>query len=147
MAYENDHDTLKLLRECDAGIKMGISSLDDMVSKAADPDLETALKQSKQEHINLRAEAEKQLSRMKDKGKSPNIMAKSMSSVKTNLTMQTGTDEDAARLITDGCVKGIGSLNRYLEKYCYADKKSKQLTKDIISAEQKLISEIDKFRG
>ena len=147
MSYENEHDTLKLLRECDAGIKMGISSLDDMVTKAADPELETALKQSKQEHIMLRAEAEKQLSRLKDKGKSPNAMAKSMSAVKTGLTMQTGTDKDAARLISDGCEKGISSLNKYLEKYHYADEKSKRLTREIISAEQHLITELDRFRG
>ena len=133
MAYENRHDTLKLLRECDAGLKMGISSLDDMVSKAADPELETALKQSKQEHIRLRAEAEKQLSMMKDKGKSPNPMAKSMSALKTGMTMQTGTDKDAARLISDGCEKGIGSLNKYLYRYHYAYEKSKRPTRDTIS--------------
>ncbi|MCI7766465.1 MAG: hypothetical protein MSJ26_00555 [Oscillospiraceae bacterium] len=147
MAYENEHDTLKLLRECDAGIKMGISSLDDMISKAADPELETALKQSKQEHISLRAETEKQLSRLRDKGKSPNPMAKTMSAAKTSITMQTGTDKDAARLISNGCDKGIDSLNKYLDKYHYADEKSKQLTRDIISAEQKLITELDRFRG
>ena len=29
-----EQDTVKLLRECDAGIKMGTSSIDDVVAKA-----------------------------------------------------------------------------------------------------------------
>ncbi|MGN1107105.1 MAG: hypothetical protein ACI4RH_10665 [Huintestinicola sp.] len=146
MQYENEKDTAKLLRECDAGIKMGISSLEDVISKTADPQLEQIFKQSRQEHINLRAETERQLSRIKDKGKSPNAMAKSMSSLKTQLTMQTGGDTDAARLVTKGCEKGIGSLNKYLDKYHYADEKSKKLTNELISAEQKLIGELDEYR-
>lgn len=147
MLYESEKDTKKLLRECDAGIKMGIASLDDMVSKAADPELEQVIRQSKQEHIKLRAETEKQLNKIGDKGKAPNPMAKSMSYVKTQLTMQTGTDRDAAGLVTKGCEKGIQSLNRYLDKYRYADSRSKTLAKDVIAAEQKLISELDKYGG
>lgn len=147
MPYDNEHDTSKLLRECDAGIKMGITSLEDVIPQTADPGLEQVLKQSRQEHIRLRAEAERQLNRIKDKGKSPGAMAKSMSSIKTQLTMQTGGDTDAARLVTKGCEKGIGTLNKYLDKYHYADEKSKRLTNELIAAEQKLVSELDRFKG
>ena len=147
MPYESEQDTKKLLRECDAGIKMGISSLEDVVSEASDPDLEQVLKQSRQEHIRLRAETEKQLSRIKDKGKSPRTMAKSVSSLKTQFTMQSGGDKDAAALVTKGCEKGISSLNKYLDKYHYADERSKRLTNEIISAEQQLISELNRFNG
>jgi len=146
MTYNNNLETGRLLRECDAGIKMGISSLDDMLSKAADPELEQLLSDSKQEHIALRAKAETQLNRIKDKGKSPNPIAKAMATVKTELTMMTGNDSDAARLIADGCEKGIRSLNKYLGQYPNADVQSRQLTSEIISAEQRLISQLDKFR-
>lgn len=147
MPYENEHDTSKLLRECDAGIKMGITSLEDVIPQTDDPRLEHILKQSRQEHIRLRAEAERQLNRINDKGKSPAAMAKSMSSLKTQFTMQTGDDTDAARLVTKGCEKGIGSLNKYLDKYRYADEKSKRLTNELIAAEQKLVSELDRFKS
>ena len=146
MPYENENDTAKLLRECDAGIKMGITSLEDVIPKAADPQLEQILKQGRQEHIRLRAETERQLNQLKDKGKSPTAMAKSMSSLKTQLTMNSGHDTDAARLVTKGCEKGIGSLNKYLDKYHYADEKSKHLTNELIAAEQQLVSELDTFR-
>lgn len=147
MPYENEHDTGKLLRECDAGIKMGITSLEDIASKAADPELEQILNQSRQDHIRLRAETERQLNRIKNKGKSPGAMAKSMSSLKTQFTMQGGGDSDAARLVTDGCEKGIKMLNKYLDKYHYADERSKKLTNEIIAAEQQLVSELNRFRG
>ncbi|MGN0636882.1 MAG: hypothetical protein ACI4J0_00790 [Huintestinicola sp.] len=147
MPYENEHDTSKLLRECDAGIKMGITSLEDVIPKAADPELEQILKQSRQEHIRLRAETERQLNRIKDKGRSAGAMAKSMSSLKTQLTMQTGDDTDAAMLVTNGCEKGIRTLNKYLDKYHYADEKSKRLTNELIAAEQQLVSELDSFRN
>lgn len=147
MPYENEHDTGKLLRECDAGIKMGITSLEDIASKAADPELEQILNQSRQDHIRLRAETERQLNRIKNKGKSPGAMAKSMSSLKTQYTMLGGGDSDAARLVTDGCEKGIKMLNKYLDKYHYADERSKKLTNEIIAAEQQLVSELNRFRG
>lgn len=145
MPYESEQDTAKLLRKCDAGIKMGITSLEDVIPKAADPKLEQLLKQSRQEHIRLRAETERQLNSIKDKGKSPSEMTKSMSSLKTQLTMQSGDDTDAARLVTRGCEKGIGSLNKYLDQYHYADEKSKRLTNELIAAEQKLIGELDTY--
>lgn len=147
MPYENEHDTAKLLRECDAGIKMGITSLEDVIPKAADPQLEQILKQGRQEHIRLRAETERQLNSLKDKGKSPSEPAKVMSSLKTQFTMQTGDDTDAAKLVTKGCEKGIGSLNKYLDKYHYADEKSKRLTNELIAVEQQLVSELDTFRN
>lgn len=147
MPYENEHDTAKLLRECDAGIKMGITSLEDVIPKAADPQLEQILKQGRQEHIRLRAETERQLNSLKDKGKSPSEPAKAMSSLKTRLTMQTGDDTDAAKLVTKGCEKGIGSLNKYLDKYHYADEKSKRLTNELIAVEQQLVSELDTFKN
>lgn len=147
MPYESEQDTSKLLRECDAGIKMGISSLEDVISQAADPRLEQILKQGRQEHIRLRAETERQLNRIKDKGKSPSAAAKSMSTLKTQLTMQSGGDSDAARLVTKGCERGIGSLNKYLDKYHYADENSKRLTNELIAAEQKLIGELEAYKN
>lgn len=147
MPYENEHDTAKLLRECDAGIKMGITSLEDVIPQAADPELEQILKQSRQEHIRLRAETERQLNRIKDKGRSPGAMAKSMSTLKTQVAMQTGGDEEAARLVTGGCKMGIRYLNKYLDKYHYADEKSKRLTNEIIAAEQQLVSELKRFES
>ena len=45
-----EDDTIKLLRECNAGIKMGISSLDDVMEHVKDSTLENLLKKSKETH-------------------------------------------------------------------------------------------------
>ena len=48
-----EDDTIKLLRECNAGIKMGISSLDDVMEHVKDSTLENLLKKSKETHCKL----------------------------------------------------------------------------------------------
>ena len=48
-----EQDTVKLLRECNAGIKMGVQSIDDLLPKAEDDRLKDTLSQSKQEHEKL----------------------------------------------------------------------------------------------
>ena len=39
-------DTIRLLRECNAGIKMGVSSLEDVLDKVQGQDLKTLLLQT-----------------------------------------------------------------------------------------------------
>ena len=135
---END-DTLKLLRECDAGIKMGIASLEDVISSANDLALEQRLKQSKTEHEQLRSETEKLLNAIPDKGKSPNPAAKTMSHLKTKaVTALDSSDHAVARLITKGCDMGVSSLNKYLDKYSLADNASRSLACKIINEEEQL---------
>ena len=38
-----DDDSVKLLRECDAGIKMGISSIDEILEKVSDEKMKQIL--------------------------------------------------------------------------------------------------------
>ena len=40
-----EDDTIKLLRECNAGVKMGISSLDDVMDHVRDQNLKNLLMQ------------------------------------------------------------------------------------------------------
>lgn len=44
MNDKEEKDTVKLLRQCDAGIKMGIGAINDVIPKAGDADLEDILK-------------------------------------------------------------------------------------------------------
>ena len=38
-----EQDTIRLLRECDAGVKMGISSIDDVLGSVHAEDMKTML--------------------------------------------------------------------------------------------------------
>lgn len=134
-----EQDTIKLLRECDAGVKMGISSIGDVISYVSSHDLKRVLQDSSQEHDGLKSDLQGLLGEYHDEGKEPAAMAKGMSWVKTNVKLKMNeSDSTVADLITDGCNMGIKSLSRYLNKYQAADERSKDLAKRIISAEEKL---------
>ncbi len=141
-----EQDTIKLLRECDAGVKMGVSSIDDVLKYVYSPDLKNFLVDSKQKHNELDSEIQQELDRFKDEGKEPNPIAKSMSWLKTNMKLIVNeSDGTIADLITDGCNMGVKSLNMYLNKYEAADEKSKELTKKLIDLEEKLAIDIRRF--
>lgn len=139
-------DTIKLLRECNAGIKMGISSLDDVLDHVTDEKLRSLLLQSHETHCKLGSQTREYLEKCHDEGKEPAAMAKMMSWVKTNVKLG-GEDSDriVADLITDGCNMGVKSLYKYLHQYPAADKETKALVQDVIKAEETLIQEMKKY--
>ncbi len=141
-----EQDTIKLLRECDAGIKMGVASIDEVMDHVQSNYLRTCLSECKSEHEVLKDEIQTSLDRFHDEGKNPNPMAKSMSWIKTNVKLAAEeTDSTIADLITDGCNMGVKTLNRYLNQYKAADENSKDITKRLIHLEEKLTSDIREF--
>ncbi len=139
-------DTIKLLRECDAGIKMGVSSIDDVLDYVSNKDLMQCLVDCKGEHEKLKEEIQILLDQFHDDGKEPNAMAKGMSWMKSNMKLvMEESDHTIADLITDGCNMGIKSLNKYLNQYKAADEKSKDITKKLIKLEEKLADDIRDF--
>ena len=134
-----EQDTIKLLRECDAGVKMGISSICDVIDYVSDETFKDKLNECKKEHEKLDTEIQTLLDKYKDDGKEPDIMAKGMSWIKTNVKLAMNeSDKTIADLITDGCNMGVKSLNKYLNKYEAADETSKNITKHLIDSEEKL---------
>lgn len=141
-----EQDTIKLLRECDAGVKMGVSSIDDVLDSVQADRLKNRLTSCKAEHRKLEKEIRSELDRFHDDGKDPNPMAKDMSWIKTN--MKLGMDESDATiadLMTDGCNMGVKSLNKYLNQYEAADEVSKDIAKRLINLEEELAVDIRSF--
>ena len=141
-----EQDTIKLLRECDAGVKMGVSSIDEVLEYVKSNKLRTYLTDCKSEHDKLDREIQEQLDKYKDEGKNPNPMAKGMSWMKTNVKLAINeSDGTIADLITDGCNMGVKSLNRYLNQYEAADEVSKDIAKRLINLEEKLAIDLREF--
>ena len=139
-------DTIKLLRECDAGIKMGVESIDKVLGYVYDDTLRQCLTSCKEEHDKLQDEIQALLSQYQDDGKEPNPMAKSMSWIKTNMKLvMDESDATIADLMTDGCNMGVKSLNKYLNQYKAADEQTKDITKRLINLEEKLAVDIRGF--
>lgn len=134
-----EQDTVRLLRECDAGIKMGVSSIDEVLDAVCSHNFKKLLSDCKQEHEKLRAEIQTQLEQFCDEGKDVNPIAKGMSWIKTNMKMSIDdSDKTIADLLTDGCNMGVKSLNRYLNQYKAASEFSKDIAKRLINLEAKL---------
>ena len=141
-----EQDTIRLLRECDAGVKMGISSIDDVLAYVSNPDLKQNLSSAKNSHITLKDEIQRLLEQYHDDGKEPPAMAKGMSWLKTNARLVLNeSDQTIADLMTDGCNMGIKSLRKYLNEYKAADEASKDIAKKLILLEEQLITNIKKF--
>ena len=141
-----ESDTIKLLRECDAGVKMGISSIEDVLDNVEESSFEKLLTDCKNEHEDLDREIQELLDKYEDEGKEPPAMAKGMSWLKTNMKLAMDeSDETIADLMTDGCNMGVKSLNKYLNKYEAADEVSKDITKRLINLEEKLAVDIRQF--
>ena len=141
-----ENDTIKLLRECDAGVKMGISSIEDTEKYVKDGEFRKILQENKIDHEKLDVMIEEELSRFHDEGKEPEIMAKGMSWLKTNVKLAVdASDATVADLITDGCNMGVKSLSKYLNKYKAADEKSKDIAKNLITLEERLALDVRKY--
>ena len=141
-----EQDTIRLLRECDAGVKMGISSIGDVLDNIRAQDLRQCLSRCRTRHEELEREIEQQLERYHDDGKEPSPMAKGMSWVKTNAKLaMDSSDETVADIMTDGCNMGVKSLHKYLNQYKAADEASKGIAKRLIDLEENLIADLRPF--
>ena len=141
-----EQDTIKLLRECDAGIKMGISSIDEVLEYVSDRQLKDILIDSKGENEKLQNDLLKALADCGDDGKEPNPVAKGMSWLKTNVKLKAdGSDSMIAELMIDGCNMGIKSICRYLNQYQAADRRSKDIAMRLVRAEDKLTDDMRRF--
>lgn len=136
-------DTVQLLKECDAGTKMAVASIDEVLDKVYDPQMKSLLAQSKRQHGEIGNALHSLLLQHDSEEKEPNPMAKGMSWMKTAWKMgMEESDATAADLITDGCNMGIKSLARYQNQYKAADEKARDLCNQLIKIEEKLAMEL-----
>ena len=138
-----EQDTIRLLRECDAGIRMGLSAIDDVLDDVFGVDLKQCLRKSRSRHECLQDEIRLLLAKYHDHGKDPNIVAQGMSKLKTSAKLAADpSDATVADLMSDGCHMGVKSLSRYLNQYKAADESSKDITKRLIALEEELDKEV-----
>ncbi len=136
-------DTIRLLRECNAGVKMGVSSIAEIVDKTQNKQFRELLTKAQTEHEKLGNETRELLNKYHDEGKEPNPLAKGMSWLKTNVMLSMeDSDQTAADLMTDGCNMGVKSLSKYLNQYKAAEEQAKDIAKKLIKLEDNLAKDI-----
>ena len=112
-----EKDTVRLLRECSSGVRMGVDSIEDVLKYVESQPLHKLLSDCRDRHEVLGRETDNQLKRFRDEGKSPSPIAKGMSWMKTEVMLSMkDSDHTIADLITDGCNMGVKSLSKYLNQ-------------------------------
>ena len=141
-----EQDTIRLLRECDAGVQMGTESIQQVLPRVESGTLKQRLEKCRAEHQKLSGEIHGLLDRYQDEGKAPPLVAKGMSWAKTNLLLAAdGNDSRIAGLMTDGCNMGVKSLNKYLNQYEAAQEWVKDIAKRLIQLEEQLAVDLRDF--
>ena len=139
-------DTIKLLKECDAGSKMAVTSIDDVLEYVSYEKVKQLLVESKDHHSKLGNEIHEALQNADSEEKEPPMMARGMSWIKTNMKLSMdNSDSMVAELITDGCDMGIKSLYQYLNDYDGADHEAKALCKRLIRIEETLRKDLREY--
>lgn len=141
-----EQDTVRLLRECGAGVKMGLASLNGVMDHVHNQKLRRCLAGCRDGHEALDGEIQAMLDQYHDGGKEPAPVARGMSWMKTNVKLGLdNSDQTIADLITDGCNMGVKSLHRYLNQYEAADGRSKDAARRLIDLEEKLVRDVREF--
>ena len=140
------NDTVMLLRECNAGIKMGNDAIDKVLPHVKSYNLKKALNACQSEHSALGEKTHRLLNEAGADTKPAHPIARMMSDVKIKgKLLIEPTESTVADLMTDGCNMGVKSLNKYLNKYQAADEYSKDIAKRLINLEEKLAVDIRSY--
>lgn len=141
-----EKDTIRLLRECDEGVKMGVASIEDVLSHVRSEALEKRLTDCKVEHEALGRELQGLLDRYGDEGKDPPAMATVMSELMSKMKLMLhDSDGEIASQMTDGCNMGVKSLSKYLNQYAAADEASKGIARRLIALEETLAADLRQY--
>lgn len=136
-------DTINLLKECDSGTKMAVTSIDEVFDKIKDENMKSLLSESKEHHGKLGNEIHSLLVEYGSDEKDPSAMAKGMSWMMTNMkTAMNDSDRTIADIMTDGCNMGIKSLHKYLNHYDDANDKVKDICRRLVDIEEELAKKL-----
>ena len=139
-------DTVKLLRECNAGIKMGENAMRQVLPHVCSDELRSVLIVCKNTHAALGDEARALLLEACADTKDPHPFIHAMSSAKICATLWAcDSDRRIACLMTDGCDMGIKYTYKHLNKYCEASDDAKNLARRLIASEEYLESKLRSF--
>ena len=133
------NDTVMLLRECNAGIKMGNDAINQVLPHVKSYNLKKALNACLDEQAALGDKTHKLLIENGADTKNAHPVAKMMSDmkIKSKLLMDPA-ESTVADLMTDGCDMGIKSLTKQLNKYKDASDEARAVAEDVIAAEERL---------
>ena len=146
MTEVEKQSSIDLLKECNAGAKMAVDSMKEVVDRIHDPQMKEIILCSMEEHQKIGDKTHEDLLKMGADDKAPQPMAKAMSWLKMNvkLTMDP-SDHEVADLMIDGCNMGIKSISEYMNRHRKADQSVRNQVQDLIKIEKELMDKLQVY--
>ena len=119
-----EQDTIKLLRECDAGVKMGTASIDDVLDHVKGADFKQKLIECKQQHNQLQDEIQKLLRELAANGQ----IATQYVDLSGNASMDMRFNPNASYFAIEGITSPDG---RVLGKMGHTERSGENLYKNV----------------
>jgi hypothetical protein len=139
-------DTIELLRECNAGCKMAIDTMEQIRGYINDDRLMEMIQKRNEEHNKYEAESGKLLEKYGWDSKQQPKMAAAMAAITTDMKLLfNNSNSQIAKLLLRGCNMGIEALSGYLNDYTDADRESRALIERVIASEEKFARGLKEF--
>ncbi len=141
-----DKQTVTLLKECNAGCKMAVGSIDRIKEFLMNAELEQTLTAYKEQHKKLEEESSKLLAELGERGQQPDKIASAFSWITTEVKLLVKDDStQIAKILMNGCNMGIQSISECMNKCPDASHDSISLAKKLVKCEEKLMEDMKKY--
>ena len=141
-----DKQTVTLLKECNAGCKMAVGSIDRIKEFLMNAELEQTLTAYKEQHKKLEEESSKLLAELGECGQQPDKIASAFSWITTEVKLLVKDDStQIAKILMNGCNMGIQSISECMNKCPDASHDSVSLAKKLVKCEEKLMEAMKKY--
>lgn len=141
-----DVNTIEILKECSAGCKMAIDSIEQVKEYVSDEKLRKLMAAYRDKHEKLQEKIRQMLSQYGKDDEDPSFMAEMGAKMKIEIKMMMHPDEhQVAKLMMDGCNMGIQSVSEYVNKYPDASPEAQDAAKELIKAEEDFMEEMKAY--
>ena len=141
-----EEHTIKLLKECDSGAKMGVDSFDLVLKYIKNEELRNIINETRLDHLDTLKKIKEQLNIYSSEGKDPNMIISEMSKIKMKVELSfNDSDSKISKMMIDGCNMGIKALSEFKNKYNDADEKVIEICQRLISKEENLSKNLRRF--
>ncbi|MCI9379967.1 MAG: hypothetical protein HFG88_02840 [Dorea sp.] len=141
-----EEQTVVLLKECNAGCKMAINSMERLKEYVKNASLNELLEEYKKQHRELEEESARLLEESGETQKQPDLMASAFSWLTTELKMMVQDDStQIAKILMNGCNMGIQSVSECMNKCPKASHAGMSVAKKLVKCEEKLMEDVKKF--
>lgn len=141
-----NHDSIRLLQECNSGCKNATNSMEQVKEYIKDPKFEELIDDYNRKHIAIGEECQRLLEQCGEDGKDPSAAARAVSWIGTGvkLALDDSTSKIAG-IMMDGCNMGLKSVSGYRNQYSAASPQSVRLADNLISTEQNFMRDLMPF--